>query len=259
MALHRSEETMTPLTGTPSDEVDAIRACGRSGISRMFLSMAARHPKGDDAGYLAWHTLDHRPEQHRLPGLRVSIRLVSTPECRSVRAVSSPGLDAIDHVMTYFFADESSFAGFETLSLALRDAGRAPFILPPVCRGVYAVGQVRAASHIKAGADVLPWWPAKGVYLVLGDYPLPVDELAAMDGVGGVWSAAAIGTAISSGASATAAPQRLAYCFLEDDPVAVARRIRPVLEQSRRDAGASSSFAAPFHLIVPHEWCRYLP
>ena len=36
-------------------------------------------PTGRDAEYLRWHTLDHRPEQHRLAGVRASLRLVSTP------------------------------------------------------------------------------------------------------------------------------------------------------------------------------------
>jgi hypothetical protein len=250
---------MTPLAGIPSDEVDAILAAGRSGISRMFLSMSARHPGGDDAGYLAWHTLDHRPEQHRLPGLRASIRLVSTPECRAVRAVSSPELDAIDHVMTYFFADESSLAGFGQLSVALREAGRSPFILPPIRRGVYAIGQICAAPYIRVGADVLPWWPAKGVYLIVGDAPVPVDRLSAVAGVGGVWSAAAVDTAPEPGEAVSARQGHLAYCFLEDDPVTVARNIRPILEQSCLETGRPVSFAAPFHLVVPHEWNRYLP
>ena len=54
------------LAGTPSDAVDAILATGRSGVRTIFVSMSARHPDGADAEYLAWHTLDHRPEQHRL-------------------------------------------------------------------------------------------------------------------------------------------------------------------------------------------------
>ena len=46
---------------------------------RTFVSMATRHPDGTDAEYLHWHTLDHRPEQHRLSAVRASLRLVSTP------------------------------------------------------------------------------------------------------------------------------------------------------------------------------------
>ena len=75
----------TALTGTPSDEVDEILATGRSGVTTIFVSMSARHPRGADAEYLAWHSLDHRPEQYRLATLRSSVRLVSTPSCRAAR------------------------------------------------------------------------------------------------------------------------------------------------------------------------------
>ena len=54
------------LPGTPSDEVADILATGSGDITTMFVSMATRHPEGADAEYLHWHTLDHRPEQHRL-------------------------------------------------------------------------------------------------------------------------------------------------------------------------------------------------
>ena len=57
-------------------------------ITTVFVSMSARHPDGLDADYLQWHSLDNRPEQHRLAALRSSLRLVSTPACRAARAVS---------------------------------------------------------------------------------------------------------------------------------------------------------------------------
>src|SRR5580692_9839539 len=103
---------MMELPGTPSDEVDGVLATGDGDISTLFVSMARRHPDGHDADYLRWHTLDHRPEQHRLSAVRASLRLVSTPACRSARAVSGGPLDSVDHVMTYFFADVAGLRGF---------------------------------------------------------------------------------------------------------------------------------------------------
>ena len=70
------------LPGTPSDEIDDVLATGDGDITTLFVSMATRHPDGTDAEYLRWHTLDHRPEQHRLSAVRASLRLVSTPACR---------------------------------------------------------------------------------------------------------------------------------------------------------------------------------
>jgi hypothetical protein len=47
-------------------------ATGGGDITTLFVSMATRHPDGTDAEYLRWHTLDHRPEQHRLSDVRAS-------------------------------------------------------------------------------------------------------------------------------------------------------------------------------------------
>src|SRR3954469_23128059 len=155
------------LPGRPSDEIDEILATGRGDITTLFVSMATRHPEGTDADYLRWHTLDHRPEQHRLPEVRASLRLVSTPACRSARGASPDRYDTIDHVMTYYFSDASGLGGFLELSKALGGAGRKLPLLPPVERGVYDVSSKAAAPRVKVGADVLPWWPARGVYLLL--------------------------------------------------------------------------------------------
>jgi hypothetical protein len=110
--------------GAPSDEVPAILATGRGDITMLFTSMSARDPDGRDAEYLQWHTLDHRPEQYRLDGIRASLRLVSTPACRAARAASDPELDATDHVMTYFFTGTAPLQPFADLAVALSEAGR---------------------------------------------------------------------------------------------------------------------------------------
>jgi len=112
------------LPGTPSDEIDGVLATGRGDVTTLFVSMAIRHPDGKDAEYLQWHTLDHRPEQHRLSAVRASLRLVSTPACRAARAASPDPHDGIDHVMTYFFTDPDGMEGFLALAKALIGAKR---------------------------------------------------------------------------------------------------------------------------------------
>ena len=109
------------LPGTPSDQVADVLATGNGDITTVFVSMATRHPDGTDAEYLQWHTLDHRPEQHRLSAVRASLRLVSTPACRAARAVRNERFDPIDHVMTYFFSDT---AGTGRLSHPVLGAGQ---------------------------------------------------------------------------------------------------------------------------------------
>jgi hypothetical protein len=245
------------LPGTPSDEIDAVVATGRGDITTLFVSMATRHPEGQDADYLQWHTLDHRPEQHRLSAVRASLRLVSTPACRSARAAGQDRYDAIDHVMTYFFSDPSGLDGFLDLAKALIGADRKLPLLPPIERGVYDVERKVAAPRIKIGADVLPWWPIKGVYLLLERGAASADRLVDVDGVAGVWSAASL--AVDAKLASAKAGQSITYCFLDDDPIATAARLRPVLERRWQDSGVEPLLAAPFYLVVPYEWDRYVP
>lgn len=232
-------------------------AAGCGDIGTLFVSMARRHPEGLDAEYLRWHTLDHRPEQHRLSGVRASLRLVSTPECRAVRAHSDAAFDEIDHVMTYFFTDQSGLKPFLDLSSALGRADRKLPLLPPVQRGVYAVAHTEAAPRIKVGADVLPWWPAHGVYLLLESGTTPPTGLVDVDGVGGAWSVAS--QDVDERLASARAGQMLTYCFLDDDPVAVAERLRPVLADRWSTGDVEPLLAAPFHPVVPYQWDRYVP
>jgi hypothetical protein len=245
------------LPGTPSDEVGDVLAEGRGDVTTLFVSMATRHPDGADADYLRWHTLDHRPEQHRLSAVRASLRLVSTPECRSARAWSRDRYDTIDHVMTYFFTDPGGMEPFLSLSKALGDAGRKLPLLPAVERGVYDVGEKVAAPRVKVGADVLPWWPTHGVYLLLESGSSAPTELVDIDGVAGVWSATSL--PVEARLASAPAGQTLSYCFLDDDPVVTAGRLRPSLEKRWSERGVEPLFAAPFHPVVPYEWDRYVP
>jgi hypothetical protein len=244
------------LPGIPSDEIDGVVATGRGDITTLFVSMATRHPEGRDADYLQWHTLDHRPEQHRLSAVRASLRLVSTPACRSARAASADRYDAIDHVMTYFFSDPSGLDGFLALAKALIGADRKLPLLPPVERGVYDVEHKAAAPRIKVGADVLPWWPILGVYLLLERGATPADRLVDVDGVAGVWQAATL--AVDKKMASAQAGQSITYCFLDDDPVATAERLRSTLAKRWSD-GTEPLLAAPFYPVVPYQWDRYVP
>ncbi len=239
------------LPGTPSDDVEGVLATGDGEVTTLFVSMARRHPDGTDAEYLRWHTLDHRPEQHRLSAVRASLRLVSTPACRDARAAGHGRYDEIDHVMTYFFTAPSGMDGFLELSRALGDAGRKLPLLPPVERGVYDVHARAAAPRVKVGADVLPWWPVTGVYLLLEKGHAPTDRLLDVDGVAGTWTATALDVDAKLGNAP--AGQSLTYCFLDDDPVAVAGRLHPVVQDR------NLLLAAPFHTVVPHDWGRYVP
>ena len=249
---------MVDLVGTPSDQVPEILATGRTDVTAVFVSLSSRHPEGRDAEYIEWHSLDHRPEQYRLPALRASLRLVSTPACREARAATSERYDAVDHVMTYFFADIGGLDGFSDLGAGLRGAGRIPGLLPVVERGVYRPQGMVASARIKIGADVLPWWPVRGVYLLIESGPETLGGITEVPGVGGAWWATGVyvdpqlSTVDNTGLQMT-------YLYLDGDPVATGRELRGCLEKRWSDSGMVPLLAAPFYTISNYEWDRYVP
>jgi hypothetical protein len=234
------------VSGTPSDQLPDVLAVGAADVKFVFLSMSAREPEGRDAAYLEWHTLDHRPEQHRINAIRQSWRVVSTPECRAARSVSGTHLDAVDHVVTYYFNDAAAMTQFEALSEALT-GDRRPFRLPWVEMGAYDVVGKTASPRAVVGADVLPWRPALGLYLLIEDGASSPEPLVDVDGVAGIWwFANAEGTQVS-------------YCYLDDDPVDVGARLRSPLARRWERSSVVPRFGAPFYTIIPFDWNRYLP
>jgi hypothetical protein len=249
---------MAALVGTASDECPEILAVGRTDVTTIYVSLSKRHPEGNDADYLEWHSLDHRPEQHRMAQLRASFRMVSTSACRAARAASDARYDEADHLQSYFFTELSAMSAFNELSVAMRTAGRAPYLLPLVERGVYQVDGIAAAPRIKVGADVLLWWSAKGVYFIIERGGASVADLLDVPGVGGAWWGAAVPLEPPYSTRDNTGLQ-VSYLFLDDDPPSVGERLRPRLEERWSTTSAEPLLAAPFHSLVAYEWDRYLP
>ena len=253
------------LRGTPSDELPGVLALGDGEVTAVFVSLSARHLENRDAEYLEWHTLDHRPEQHRLPGLRGSMRFVSTPECRSVRPAADSRYEATDHVMVYLFADQAPMDAFYGLGEELFKAGRMQLRLPAVEGDLYLVQGKTAAPSAVAGADVLPWRPARGAYLLLELGAAAPDHLVEIDGVAGVWWAATDSEEIEarpwfgSLTSNEEGVKQVSLCFIDGDPIDVARRIEPALEERWADGSVMPLLAAPFHTVITFEWDCHLP
>jgi hypothetical protein len=244
------------LGGTPTDEMPEVLATGSTDVRMIFVSMSAREQQGRDADYLVWHSLDHRPEQHRLRGVRQSLRIVSTPACRAARACSDPRYDAVDHVMTYFLTADAAFDQFTALSEALTGARR-PFRLPSVFSGYFGLaGKVAARSAI-AGADVIPWRPSRGVFLIVEQGAESPAALLEVAGVAGIWWHAGGKPPVPEFPDNSGL--QVSYCFLDQDPVETAARLRGPLQQRWAAGTAVPLLAAPFYTLVPFEWERYLP
>jgi len=246
--------------GTPSDLTSEVTRHGRTDVRAAVLSMSARSPDRQDADYLEWHGLDHLPEQYRISALRSGCRWVSTPACRAARAASAARFDDADHVVAYLFADPLR-AGLDTffdLGADLRAVGRMPLRLPMVELAGYELTDTAAASRSLVGGDVLPWRPARGVYVLIEDgEPVRIDPLLEVPGVAGAWTY--LGTGSLHPRLASTDGLRLSLLYLDDDPPTVARALVDELDRRWRSGTTSPLLAAPFVTVVPWAWAAALP
>jgi hypothetical protein len=139
----------------------------------------------------------------------------------------------------------------------LGNAGRKLPLLPPVERGVYEVQHKAAAPRVRVGSDVLPWLPVRGAFMLVERGSAPPNPLVEVDGVAGVWSA--LSRRVDASLASARENQTITYCFLDDDPIATAERLRPVLKTRWAESDIEPLFAAPFFAVVPYEWDRYVP
>lgn len=243
------------LEGTPSDQLPDVLATGTTPIRHAFLSLSARDPDGREAQYFEWHAMDHRPEQYRLANLRNSLRLVSTPACRKARAASEGKFDEVDHVMNYLFADDD-LSEFAALGAALDAGGRMPLRLPSLGYLTANFAGKIAAPHAVAGADVIPWRPCHGVYLVIEQGQASPAGLVDLPGVAGVWwyhGAAAPEFGSDSGGL------QITYCYLDEDPVECAGALGEAMRGRWASGEVQGQLAAPFYSPVTFDWSRHLP
>ena len=243
--------------GTPSDQLPDVLATGTSDARFVFLSLSSRDVEGRDADYLAWHSLDHRPEQYRLAGIRNTLRLVSTPACRAARAANEAPFDAVDHIMTYQFADTSAMPAFTELGAALDRHDRMTHRLPSAGYLTAERAGMIAAPRALAGADVIPWRPALGVYVIIEEGGASPESLIDAPGVAGIWWWQ--GKVDGEGMSPLSKGRQITYCFLDDNPETCASALGERMRQRWASGAAKGQLAAPFHTVVPFDWSRNLP
>ena len=129
--------------------------------------------------------------------------------------------------------------------------------MPTVEAGYLQLAGKIAAPRAVAGADVMPWRPARGLYLLVEQGAKSPAELVDLPGVAGIWwhgggEPPLAGFRNNSGL-------QISYCFLDDDPLQVAARIGERLQRRWSDGDVVPLLAAPFYQPLPFEWDRYLP
>ena len=248
---------MTKYVGIPSDQLPEVLAIGRTDVRFAFISLSAREPSGRDAEYLEWHTLDHRAEQYRLGGMRNSLRLVSTAACREARAASAKPFDSVDHIMTYLFTGPEPMPAFMQLATALERGGRIPLRLPSVGYMTAELAGRTAARRVVAGADVIPWRPALGAYVLVEDGRRSAESLADAPGVAGVWWFH--GAVAPEPFTGDARGRQITYCYLDQDPIEAAAGLAEAMQERWASGEIKGLMAAPFYAVAPFDWARHLP
>ncbi|HWE70172.1 MAG TPA: hypothetical protein VG205_07400 [Acidimicrobiales bacterium] len=229
-----------------------------------FFSLSSGSPDGDDRAYLAWHQLDHMPEQYQLPGIVLGQRWVSTPACRAARAAGESGWSEVDHVVCYLMGEpvDETIDDFYALGQTLAEAGRFPHSLPGQYRGGLALAETWAAPRVLVSKAVVPFRPHRGIYLIVEEYPEGVadaapdrpptgglsDLLATVPGVAGAWRYRR-SPAISR-PRFTDGDIEMTVCYLDDDPATVGRWLAPRLEEQSAGQPSRLVLAAPFESMM---------
>jgi hypothetical protein len=163
----------------------------------------------------------------------------TTSSCISLAAPSTP--------LEEFFA----------LGADLRAAGRMPLALPSVELGGYRFDAAVAAARVQIAAEVLPWRPATGVYLLVEDGAGTPVDLVDVPGVAGLWSF--LGDSSIHPRLAPTGGRRLTVCYLDDAPVATAHRLTAVLQTRWEQNESTRLMASPFMALTPWKWDVALP
>ena len=186
--------------------------------------------------YDRWHRFDHLPEQFAIDGVAHGQRWVATPRCIAARLVDDDALARAGHVTLYLMTEPigSTLTAFAELAVELRDAGRWFDRRSAVEFGAWRVDDRRAAERALVRAEVVPWRPSTGAYLVVEDDdvgPADLDALVAADGVAGGWSFR-VDPTIENPAWRRP-PHRITVLWLDRDPVETAAALVEPLASRR--------------------------
>jgi len=238
-----------------------------------FFSLSHRSPTGDDRPYLEWHQLDHMPEQYQLPGLILAQRWASTPACRAARAAEVDDWSQVEHVVCYLMGNpvDETIDEFLALGRHLAELGRFPRSLPSRYRGGLRLLEAHAAPRALVSAEVVPFRPHRGVYLIVEEPTDPaaqdeylqrrhtelLPELVSVPGVAGAWTYTT--TPSIRRPMFTDGHFRMTVCYLDEEPATVAGRLAPVVARAQASAPSRVLLAAPFESMMIWDWDRFRP
>jgi hypothetical protein len=241
-----------------------------SAIRGAFLSLTSGTASGDDSAYLRWHLLDHMPEQHTVPGIRLGSRWIADDRCLADRIAVTDDLAPVRHAVCYLLTEplEETLSEFARLGRRLADAGRYPEPATPHLLGAYELHDGHAAPRALVSAAAVPFRPHRGVHLIVERPVQPeldrwwtwhddehVPAVLDTDGVAGVLSfrsTARLGTGADQGERfGTQAPwdpggSLVTLVYLDGDLGETAARLEPLLRARWAGGAVAPRLAGPF-------------
>jgi hypothetical protein len=198
--------------------------------------------------YNEWHQLDHLPQQFALEGVRFGQRWVRTPECRAAEftpsdATANAALDRCHYMTLYLLHDESVLPQFAALADQLRREGRFFEARERHLSGSFRMEGQWAAPRVKVSADVIPFRPSEGIYVVVGPKVDGGEMLASHEGVAGVWTFGGKGRCI-------------AVAFIDGDLLATAAGLSQALGNGAFTPtnATPTEWAGPLQRIDANQW-----
>lgn len=227
------------------------------------FSFTAAAPPGDDGSYLRWHLLDHMPEQYRLPGIVYGLRWIADGAYPSARLASHGPLGQIGNAVHYLVGDpvQDTLDDFIDLGRTLRDIGRMPSMRPLLQIGGLPLLQCHAAPQSAVSAEVVPFRPHRGVLLIVEEPRGPrfdqwlnwsvaehYPALLAAPGTAGAWMFGPTWNPAPRGWRSE--PQYITVVYLDNDPLAVAAAVAPLVEERWRSDAVQPLFAGPLRSMI---------
>jgi hypothetical protein len=228
-----------------------------------FFSFTEITDPSEHRSYNEWHQLDHMPEQYPLPGMAFGQRWVSTPACRSARAVDGPLLAPLHYVTLYLMTEpvEPTLEAFLALGGQLRGAGRFHEHRRALLSGPFDVEATAAAPRILISAEAVPYRPNRGAYIVVEDLSpgadgpataraATADALLTTAGVAGVWTFV---SAAERRLTWRPGHRRVTVCFLDEDPLGVSTALAEIVSVAPTHPDAVIH-AGPLESVTPWHW-----
>ena len=239
-------------------------------VKAAFFSFTPPAPPGDDGSYLRWHLLDHMPEQYQLPGIQLALRYIADGEHLDHALVTSDDLPAVGNVVNYLVGEpvQQTHDDFMELGRRLAEVGRFPEVRPSLQLRMPALLHWYAAPRALVSAEVVPFRPHRGVVVIVEE-PVVEDvadwlqwlhtdhhrDVVDTTGVAGVWMYGSTTTwtlhRVTQGP-----PQFTTVIYLDEDPLATATALEPVIEQRWRFGAVRPLFAGPLRTMIDWEAWR---